>query len=480
MRKALIITTFLWSIFTTAQPPHNFYASYGGNADDIGFSCKQTLDGQYIIAGSSSSKGFGQTDVYLMKLDSMGQIIWDKYIGGFGIEVGRSVLQLSDSGFVVVGYTNSYGAGGYDVFLFRTDKNGNMVWQKSFGGVDWDFGNDLTIGSDGNIYVVGYTYSFGSGKKDGLFLKYDLSGNLLLNKCFGGVENEELSSIINTNDNFLASVGYTESYKDSLGDFYFLKLDLNGDTLFTKSYGNQGKSLLNDLVQFPSGDYILVGAETYTDLPFTQSYRGFMNSTGSSFLWEGNSFTYNDDESWKSVTKSIYGSQRVSTLRDFDKAGFRTQGSIFSNFWNDFYPAIVNEFGGTEDEHFYSHEGTRDGGFICVGSTRSYNSLGLDIFVIKLDSSIFNYVSIVGLPKPSFKSNLCLITVTETLIQIELDPMRLPVSIEIISLDGNTVRKVNVINDKLEMDRQLFFNGLYIFKFNYPDYNSEIKKVLIQ
>ncbi len=480
MRLLIFFACLFFKNLVFTQPPSNFFSSYGGYGDEIGYSVKQTLDGQFIIAGSSSSMGNGQTDVYLMKLDSMGQVIWDKYIGGFGNDIAKSVVQLSDSGFLVTGYTSSFGAGGYDVYLLRTDKFGNVVWQRTFGGLDWDFGNELTIGSDGNIYVVGYTYSLGSGKKDGLFLKYDLSGNLITSKCFGGVENEELNAIIPTNDNFLASVGYTESLNDSLGDFYFLKLDLNGDTLFTKTFGNPGKSHLYDLIQFSNGDYILVGAETYTNLPFTQSYRGYMYANGNSFFWEGNSLTTSDDEGWRSVTKSVKGTLRTSTLRDFHKDGFGVQGSIFSNDWNGFYPNIVNEFGGTEDEHLLSHEATKDGGFICVGTTRSFNSIGWDLFVIKLDSSIVNYTSIVGLPDQTTPTFEPTIVVKDEFVQIVFDPGHLPVSLELISIEGKLVKSIDITHDRIEIEKHGLLNALYLFRFNYANSQPLVAKVLIR
>ena len=179
MRRTLILLFIFSTAILNSQPPSRFYTKFGGNGDDIGYSGKQTLDGQYIVAGSTSSYGNGNTDVYLVKVDSMGMLLWEKYIGGFGNDVGKSVIQLADSGYVITGFTNSFGAGGYDAYTIRTDKNGNVIWQKTFGGLDWDFASDLVLGSDGNIFVVGNTVSFGAGKKDGFVLKYDLLGNLI-------------------------------------------------------------------------------------------------------------------------------------------------------------------------------------------------------------------------------------------------------------------------------------------------------------
>ena len=272
MKKITLLFLIVFSVTLFGQAPKRFYTKFGGYGVDIGYSGKPTLDRHYIVAGSTSSYGAGNTDVYLVKVDSMGFPIWEKTFGGFGNDVGRSVIQLPDSGYVVAGFTNSFGAGGYDVYLIRTDKNGNLIWQKTFGGLDWDFAYDVTLTPDGNIALVGNTSSFGSGKKDGLFLKFDFLGNVIQQKYIGGVENEELRSIIVTNDLSLASVGYTESKGEINGDCYFVKLDLNGDTIFTKYFGGPGKDYANDIVQKPNTEYVICGAQTFTPNPKTQSF----------------------------------------------------------------------------------------------------------------------------------------------------------------------------------------------------------------
>lgn len=477
MRNVFVIVFIVYGFCLNAQAPSRFYTKFGDGGDDIGYSVKQTLDGQYIVAGSTSS--FGNTDVYLLKIDSMGLLIWRKNIGGINNDVGKSVVQLPDSGYVVAGFTNSYGAGGYDAYLIRTDKNGNVVWEKTFGGTDWDFAYDLVLTSSGNIAVVGTTSSFGSGQKDGMVLIFDYSGNLILQKFHGGTEDDELKSIITTSDGFLATVGYTNSKNDVNGDAYFLKLDLNGDTIFTRTFGNPGKGYLNDLIQFPSGDYIVVGAETYTNLPFTQSYRAFINSLANVFIWEGNSFTSDDDENWNSVTKSIAGSLRTSTLRDFYKVAFKKQGNIFSNSWDYYYPTIVNDFGGEEDEHLYCHEGTRDGGFICVGSTRSYNSLGEDVFIIKLDSSIINYSQIVGVKNDETFYRSPIIKIKENVVQIVSQKNNIPESIELVNIYGEVLLRINNISEIVEFDKTSLINSFYIIKFNYSNGYCLKTKILI-
>lgn len=480
MKKLIIIWFVILTKVVSSQPPSKFNTAFGGNGEDIGYSCKQTLDGNYIIAGSSSSSGFGQTDVYLLKMDSMGQPLWWKYIGGFGNEIAKSVVQLADSGFVVCGYTSSFGAGGYDIYLIRTDKNGNLIWQKTFGGQEWDFGNDLLIAADGNIVLVGHTSSFGSGKKDGCVIKCDLAGNLIWQKLFGGLENEELNSVINTNDNFLGIVGYTESATDILGDFYFLKIDLNGDTIFTKTYGNPGKSYLSDLIHRPTGEYILVGAETYTDSPYTKSYMGNLIESTGTFTWQGSYYASSEDEFWASVTKSIYGTPRVSYLRTVPVPAFGMQGNIFSSIGSTFFPNLVSSYGEYGDEYAFAHEGTRDGGFICVGSTTSFSGSDKDVFIIKLDSTITSSTQLVGLKQENMNHTITEINVNDFFVEVNFNSSELAKSIEIIDFDGKSLLTILHPEENVIIDKAILKNSLALFKFNFSDHSFITQRVLVR
>lgn len=395
MKKLIFILFIFFTINSYAQAPLRFFTKFGGNGIDVGYSVKPTLDKQYIVAGSTSSYGAGNSDVYLVKVDSMGVPIWAKYFGGFNNDVGKSVIQLPDSGYVVTGFTSSFGAGGYDIYIVKTDKFGNLIWQKTFGGLDWDFGSDLVLAADGDIIVCGNTSSFGSGNKDGVILKYDLFGNLLWQKIIGGTEDEEFRSVIKTNDNLLATVGYTGSKGDVNGDCYFVKFDLNGDTLFTRYFGGTGKDHANDIIQKSNNDYIICGAKTYTSNPKTESCMYSLSSSGV-FLWENHtSDSPGADEEFLSNCNVVYHPTFTAYIRNRPKSPFKMQESILIAVPFGFYYNI-NEEGGPNDEFCYSVESTLDGGYVEVGITYSFGSLNGDVYFLKRDSSLTNNSSIVG------------------------------------------------------------------------------------
>ena len=148
-----------------------FERTFGGGSYDCGSSVQETSDGGFIIVGGTSSFGAGGGDVYLIRTDRDGNEMWHKTFGGKSHDYGSSVQETSDGGFIIVGETYSFGAGGEDVYLIRTDRDGNEVWHKTFGGNSDDYGRSVQETSDGGFIIVGVTRSFGAGRSDVYLIK---------------------------------------------------------------------------------------------------------------------------------------------------------------------------------------------------------------------------------------------------------------------------------------------------------------------
>lgn len=187
-----------------------------------GHSVQQTSDGGYVIAGFvySSATSF---DVYLVKTDASGNVAWTKRFGGAGDDYGYSVRQTADGGYVIAGSTTSFGAGSDDVLLIKTNASGDNTWTRTFGGTGSDAASSVQQSSDGGYVIAGTTTSFGAGSDDVYLIRTDASGSAVWTKTLGGTGSDRGRSVQQTADGGYVVTGSTEVAGSS--DVYLIKLD---------------------------------------------------------------------------------------------------------------------------------------------------------------------------------------------------------------------------------------------------------------
>jgi hypothetical protein len=250
----IIVILTLLSFKSEAQ---NFYKTYGNTDDEIGRSVVETNDTSFLILGSSSSFYEGNSNFYLIKIDSLGIFKWSKVYGGNNVDQGYCIGKKPNGNYLLTGFSNSYG-NGYELLNIEIDDSGNVIWHKTCGGTDWDFAYDNTILANGDAFITGSTYSAGNGNQDGFILYLDNNGDSLWIKTVGGTEDDVLRRSILTTDNFLVSTGYkTNATNDR--DIYLVKMNVSGDTIWTKTFGGTLDDEGFDVKETPSGGYLVVG-----------------------------------------------------------------------------------------------------------------------------------------------------------------------------------------------------------------------------
>ncbi|SVC97308.1 uncharacterized protein METZ01_LOCUS350162, partial [marine metagenome] len=243
--------------------------TFGGSGYETAFSCQQTIDGGYIILGRTESYGNGDSDAWLIKTDSQGNEEWNHTYGGALFDIGISLDQTTDSGYVIAGWTTSYVNGFTDVWLIKTDTNGDTLWTKTFGGTNNENGWSVQQTTDGGYIITGYTGSYG-WNGDVWLIKTDSNGDSLWTQTFDGNSNPDQGyysfdkgySVQQTGDGGYIISGETPSYGGDI-DVWIIKTDSNGDSLWTKIYGGSGDDIGHSIQQTDDDGYIIVG-ETWS------------------------------------------------------------------------------------------------------------------------------------------------------------------------------------------------------------------------
>jgi hypothetical protein len=353
--------------------------AFGGTGDDFAGQAIQTVDGGYIIAGGTKSKGAGGWDAWVLRLDGQGKLLWDRTFGGADDDGAYSVLQTADGGHIVAGYTKSKGAGGWDAWVLRLDGQGKLLWDRTFGGADDDGAYSILQTADGGYIVAGYTKSKGAGGWDAWVLRLDGQGKLLWDKAFGGVGDETAYSINQTADLGLVIAGVTSSKGAGSWDAWVLCLDAQWQPLWDKTFGGSGHDEAFSVQQTPDGGYIVVGSVEKANNWDAWVLR--LDGEGEK-LWDKTFGGKEFDEAWW-VQQTSDGGHIVAGVT-------LSKGAGLSDAWlfrlDDGGELLWDRsFGGIGHDQAENVMQTDDGGYIVAGSTRSRGTGDLDAWVLKLD-----------------------------------------------------------------------------------------------
>jgi hypothetical protein len=303
--------------------------SYGSTSSDRGTAIQQTADGGFVVAGTTYSLGSPYSDVWVVKLNNSGVIEWEKTYGGAGDDGADAIQQTADGGYIVSGYTDSFGAGALDFWILKLDSTGGIEWEKTFGGANNERAFSVQQADDSGYIIAGSTLSFGTGS-DIWVIKLNNSGAIEWQKTYGTANAESGSSVRQTSDGGYLVAGKTTPPLANASDFLVIKLSSNGTVEWSKTFGTLNAEEADSIRPTSDGGYIVSGRVNV--------------GAGNSDAW---------------VLK-IAGDDTIE--------------------WQ-------KTFGGSLGDGALSVRQTSDGEFIFAGYTYSFGSGGGDVWVIKMDSS---------------------------------------------------------------------------------------------
>ena len=383
--RFFILNISLFCESLIASPNTLWTKTFGGTGNDYAYSVLQTFDGSYIIAGYTESFGAVNTDIYLIKTDINGNLIWQKTFGGYGSDYAHFIEQSNDSCYIIVGSTTSYGSGGSDIYLIKTDTAGNLIWEKTFGGVNNEHGWSVQKTSDGGYIIAGSTNSFGAGDVDMYLLKTDEYGNFLWDKTFGDTSRSDYArSVVQTADGGYIIAGLTISFGTGTYDVYLVKTDEYGNLLWEKTFGGSNTHMGFSVKQTKDGGYIIGG----NSLSFgSGDYDFYLIKTDSfgNLVWQRN----------PGGTENDFGRAVIEDANgDYIIAGFTNS---FGNGEYDIYICkydtagnIIWEktYGMSGGDWCYSIQKTDDNGFILAGFTNSTGAGEADVYLVKTEPDV--------------------------------------------------------------------------------------------
>ncbi|MCK5857029.1 MAG: hypothetical protein KAG64_06035 [Bacteroidales bacterium] len=386
MKKTLFTLIGILSIsMLFSQNQEQWNEAYGGAKNDEARSIIETKDGGFLVVGYTESQGSGKKDGWAMKLREDGSMDWDMTYGGGKDDELYDVIEL-DNGYAMVGGTASIGEGKEDFWLVIIDKEGSQEWERAYGGSKEDVATQVIHSNDGNIYIAGYTKSKGSGGRDIYFLKVEPfasekeRGKLLWKKNFGGGGTDFPGRIkLNPQDSFIYIIGSSNSSGNGGLDATLYKMDpVRGNIRTKKNFGGRAFEHGNDFCFTENNGYIIVGGTMTNSKGFFDSWVIKLEEEFYS-EWE-HTYGGGKEDEWVSVVQfdnsylmaGFTGSKGEGKLDAWlmmlDKNGKTMWEKTFGDVGNDIVSRMIK---------------TKDGGFICAGSTNSFGEGGMDFWIVK-------------------------------------------------------------------------------------------------
>ena len=383
--KRVIIIFFFFLVTVVSSRAQNFQRTFGGDKFERALFIDHTSDGGYIICGYSNSYSSSSYDIYILKLDASVNLQWQKTFGGARTDIGWGVKELKDKSFLLFGAIGIDSTND-DIFITRLDAKGNQLWQKTYGNEKYERCTQMLATSDGNFLLIGQRNVGHGNNIDSYVLKIDDKGSLLWEKTYGSnIQERTYYGSETSHGDFLIS-GSTLPYQSAKADIYLIRINKNGELIWTKTYGEEKvHDIAHSFCRNRDGKtYTLTG---YSETAREGYHEGlFMQIDEHGNLLKRQTHDTGEDLRLMHSEETSDGSFIVAgyTRKDITK---NIHDAVLLKFCKDGKMQWVKTFGHAEkDDQGYWVVVNKDGSYTFVGYTHSFGNNG-DLWLIRTNEN---------------------------------------------------------------------------------------------
>jgi len=385
MKRTLIILfliyTFPGHFLYSQTAPDTLWTQHFGDIHEESSTCiRQTSDGNFIIIGVTDQTSSGRNDIWLIKADENGIMIWDRTFGGNQNDFSIVGHQTADGGFIIAGTTESFGNGMQDFWLIKTDADGNEEWNQTFGTAENDRTQYVKQTFDGGYIITGGTGNFETSNQDAWLIKTDENGNLEWQQTYGGNGNEKMYTVHQETDGSYILAGLTSSYGNGTYDAYLIKTDSLGNEIWSQTFGGSEIENAYSMQILPGEGYILAGS--------TKSF-----GAGDFDVW-----LIKTDQQGNEIWSYVYGTEVLEYCYSLDitSDGNFILGGLTNATVNGDIDVLVMKISDSGDEIWTKKVGldgdepsffveqSEDEGYVLAGYSNSFGNGDNDVYIVKL------------------------------------------------------------------------------------------------